>query len=331
MKNPLGLIGKALEYNSSDLNKRARSFLNIGTTYDLLADYEKSGEYYEKALEAAKAIKDKRMVALVQSEMGLLKINLKEFVEGRKLSELALAHFKAVNDKLMTAHVQENLSRIHVELGEFDQAIEKLEEALSLASEVNSLSSEAHFTYQLALAYYKKKDYTNAEKYFLEAKSKFDALDESNMQTRVMSRLSDLYAATKDYKKAFEYLEVVKARDDSLLTATSAKNIAEMEEKYQNEQKQQEIDLLSAENEIASLKIQKQENLRNYLILAAFLLLVIIGVVYNRYQLKNKANTKLKELDSLKTNFFTNISHEFRTPLTLYFKSITRTNGQKKQ
>ncbi|MEM9078652.1 MAG: ATP-binding protein, partial [Bacteroidota bacterium] len=325
----IGYDRKALEYNASDLRKRAKSFLNIGTTYDLLADYEKSGEYYEKALEAAKAIKDKRMIALVQSEMGLLKINLKEFVEGRKLSELSLAHFKAVNDKIMTAHVQENLSRIHVELGEFDQAIEKLEEALSLASEVNSLSSEAHFTYQLALAYYKKKDYINAEKYFLKAKSKFDELEESNMQTRVMSRLSDLYAATKNYKKAFEYLEVVKARDDSLLTATSAKNIAEMEEKYQNEQKQQEIDLLSAENEIASLKIQKQQNLRNYLILAAFLLLVIVGVVYNRYQLKIKANTKLRQLDSLKTNFFTNISHEFRTPLTLILSPLQELMAQK--
>ncbi|MEM8508739.1 MAG: ATP-binding protein [Bacteroidota bacterium] len=325
----IGFDRKALEYNASDLRKRAKSFLNIGTTYDLLGDYEKSGKYYQKALEAAKAGKEKRMIALVQSEMGLLKVNVKEFAEARKLLELSLIHFEAVNDKVMMAHVQDNLARMHVELGEFDQAIAKLNKALSLASEINSVSSEAHFTYQLALAYYKKKEYPNAEKYFLEAKSKFDALEESNMQTLVLSRLSDLYAATNDYKKAFEYLQLVKTRDDSLLTATSAKNIAEMEEKYQNEQKQQEIELLSAENEIASLKIQKQTNLRNYLILAAFLLLVIIGVVYNRYQLKNRANLKLKELDTLKTNFFTNISHEFRTPLTLILSPLQELMGQK--
>ena len=313
---------KGLEYNASDLRKRARSFLNIGTTYDLLGNYEKSGEYYNKALEAATAGKEKRMIALVQSEMGLLKVNLKEFVEARKLLELSLTHFEAVNDKIMMAHTQQYLAKVHVELGEFDQAISKYKKALSIAKEINSRSTEAHSTYQLALAYYKKKDYSNAEKYFLEAKSKFDALEESNMQTWVLSRLSDLYASTNNYQKAFEYLQVVKARDDSLLSATSAKNIAEMEEKYQNEQKQQEIELLSAENEISSLKIQKQQNLRNYLILAAVLLLVIIGVVYNRYQLKIKANTKLRELDHLKTNFFTNISHEFRTPLTLILSPL---------
>ena len=325
----IGFDRKALEYNATDLRKRAKSFLNIGTTYDLLRDYEKSEEYYHKALAAAKAGKEKRMTALVQSEMGTLKINLREFGEARRLFGLALAHFETVNDKTMMAHIQQYLARVHVELEEFDQAIAKYEKVLAIANEINSVSTEAHSTYQLALAYYKKKDYPNAEKFFLEAKSKFDALEESNMQTWVLSRLSDLYATTNDYKKAFEYLQVVKARDDSLLSATSAKNIAEMEEKYQNEQKQQEIELLSAENEIAALKIQKHQNLRNYLILGALLLLTIIGVVYNRYQLKNKANTKLRELDSLKTNFFTNISHEFRTPLTLILSPLQELIGKK--
>ena len=325
----IGFDRKALEYNASDLRKRAKSFLNIGSTYDLLGNYQKTDEYYQKALEAAKAIKDKRMIALVQSEMGLLKTNLKEFAEARRLFGLALTHFEAVNDKTMMAYTQQYLAKVHVELGEFDEAIAKYKKALAIANEINSRSTEAHSTYQLALAYYKKKDYPNAEKYFLEAKSMFDALEESNMQTWVMSRLSDLYATTKDFKKAFEYLQEVKARDDSLLSANSAKNIAEMEEKYQNEQKQQQIELLGAENEIASLKIQKQTSLRNYLLLGAFLLLVIIGVVYNRYQLKTRANAKLKALDSLKTNFFTNISHEFRTPLTLILSPLQELMGKK--
>lgn len=65
-------------------------------------------------------------------------------------------------------------------------------------------------------------------------------------------------------------------------------------------------------------------------------LLVLAGIVYwvysflhNRWQLRNElrkeqeAAAHLKEVDELKTQFFTNISHELRTPLTLVLAPIS--------
>jgi len=64
--------------------------------------------------------------------------------------------------------------------------------------------------------------------------------------------------------------------------------------------------------------------------------LTVGGVIYQfyRYQLRNKlehAETlRLKELDAFKSNFFTNISHDLRTPLTLILSPLKRLlkNGQ---
>ena len=308
---------KALAYNQNNLSKRAKSLLNIGTTHDVLKNWDKANDYYLEALETAKKAGDKRLTALAHLELGTLNTNLEEYEVARTYYSQALGHFRLVEDRAMEAHVLHNLAKIHVRLQEFNPAIAKFKEALSIIETVNSPTSKGHFLYQLGIAYYEKKDYKNAEVYLLKAKDQFFALENKNMQTWVLSRLSDLYEASKDYEKAFNYLQQVKVRDDSILSADSAREIAEIEEKYQNEKKQQEIDLLSAENEINALRLQKQANLRNYLILVALLLLLLIVVIYNRYQLKNKANAKLRELDAVKTKFFTNISHEFRTPLTL--------------
>ncbi|WP_343487000.1 ATP-binding protein [Allomuricauda sp. d1] len=133
----------------------------------------------------------------------------------------------------------------------------------------------------------------------------------------VHDRLAERHAKNGDMAKAYENLQKFVVLKDSLYTKEKRELGSEIEAKYQNEQKTKEIELLASEKELQTLQLNKRENERNAIIAFAILVLLLAGLLYNQYRIKQKSNKELKELDQLKSNFFANISHEFRTPLTL--------------
>lgn len=71
-----------------------------------------------------------------------------------------------------------------------------------------------------------------------------------------------------------------------------------------------------------------------YFILILLILLVLRRILVERERLKFSAQqehqeaVRIQQLDALKTKFFTNISHEFRTPLTLILSPLEKLIGQ---
>lgn len=126
--------------------------------------------------------------------------------------------------------------------------------------------------------------------------------------------LATAYANNKQYKEAFYLVDKAYDLRDSLRDIQQSDLTLELEKKYQTKKKEQQITLLKTENELAKHQKINQRNL----FLTGIIILSFVGLFFFfLYRNRQKTTKKLKELDKLKSNLFTNISHEFRTPLTL--------------
>ena len=162
----------------------------------------------------------------------------------------------------------------------------------------------------LAKNYLAKNDVLNATTYVAKSNKllvygvkKEDALELVNIKIK-------LAHLTSNYSEISSLLSL-KDSITNLINRKNTKNaFHELEAKYQTEKKEQQIKLLSTQNELA----EKQK----YIYIALLGLLALLGVsLFYAYRNKIKTAQKLNELNELKSRFFANISHEFRTPLTL--------------
>jgi signal transduction histidine kinase/DNA-binding response OmpR family regulator len=152
----------------------------------------------------------------------------------------------------------------------------------------------------------------------------------------IYEHLYNTYIKLDDYKTAHEYYTLSKEAEEEIYKEKNQNLITMLESVSEDEKTEKQMSLLARDNELKALTIKQS---RTYLFaLAGFILvLVLVALLYFRQrkiraehkifvreqkllhdlELKNMESEKLKELDHLKSRFFANISHEFRTPLTL--------------
>ncbi|MEX2591517.1 MAG: tetratricopeptide repeat protein [Anditalea sp.] len=309
-----------------NISSRARAYNNIASVHEMLGNYQTSLDYYEKSLQLHRESGNERFISGTLTNIGVVHYNLENF-EGSldKYSE-ALEMAERVGDKGTLSIILENIGNAYKKLETFELALAYFNKGIENAKAVSNKYGMANINNNIGETYLLMGNHRIALQYLFEAKELAEQIGNKINILFSHKHLSDTYKGLRDFEKALYHLAEYNVLRESMFNEEKNRQIQELETKYQTAQREAEILQLAQEKNLQEAKILQQELWIGIgsitLILALSFIFALIYVFRHRAKTKEILVAKEREIEKIKSRFFSNITHEFRTPLTLILGPI---------
>ncbi|NRF40881.1 sensor histidine kinase [Pedobacter foliorum] len=318
------VIVEASKSNNFDLIARAK--MNVGRIYADKGRNVIALGLYQEALTQAESVQNRKLQAAILKHIGALYISWKKFNEAltyyNKAEQLAVA----VGDEELIADCQNNKGTVYEQQKKFDEAIKVYKNALDIYTRKNITAKISMALSNVAIVYKFQKNYQESLKYNFKAISLSEKTGDEWMMAATYNNIGNLYGEIGDYKNAILYceralsiakkidaLEIVESIYDSMAEAAAkagdyknayayrkqfsaamdqfinienAKQLSELNVKYETEKKHKII-------QQQQFEITK----RNYWLLVATLIfiLVLLALYFSYRVYRHKQEQKLQQ------------------------------------
>ena len=197
--------------------------------------------------------------------------------------------------------------------GNIEKAIAEYEKAYQMENKIDDWHW-LNFCIALVNIYIDQNNYPKALQLLDRANQKATSGHSLDHLASIHRLYSIVYDRIGNTKKAYDSYRLSETYNDSVLSRQNLISVQNERVKYEYQRRQQEIDTINN-------NFNTERKLRNVIIISLIVIsvLLIIGVGLLTYLLKirKREQAAMKQVDNMRSSFFTNITHEFRTPLTV--------------
>lgn len=307
----------------------ALSLNTIGIIYWYQGDYPEALEYEYKVLKISEANGDKRRLAGSLNNIGNIYHEQGDLTKALEDQYKALKLYEELNAKADIANLLNNIAVIYRKQNNYNDALNNHYKALKIREELGAMSDIASSLNNIGVLYYEQNNYAQALENYNRALKIFEEIHDKKNSSNLYINIGNTFFKQKKYSEALNfqnkslsiakeigYLEGIKESErslseiyqqlnentqalghyknyvavrDTIFNSTKSRQIAEMRTKYEVNQKEKEIALLTNEKKLKEIEL--------YSVIGGLLLIaLIVFVLYNRYHVKQKLVAEKQKL-----------------------------------
>jgi class 3 adenylate cyclase/tetratricopeptide (TPR) repeat protein len=288
-------VAASLHFDALEISKQmqdeegiARALHNIGRVYEVQRENGKALEYLRQALVKREELVNLRDIAETMHYMGNCFGNQREFDSAMKYYSRAMLIRREVFDARGIGVLHNNIGWIFRLQQRYDTALTLFQRAFSIFDSLDDTRGKALALDNIGVVYFQQQKYPESIQTLEQALRFAEIAHDRREVNDLYAALANSNEAAGQFREANSFRRLRDALKDSLFNERSAKLVAELNSRYEDEKREQQIKILTMDAE--------QIKLQRYLWLVMALLgLGAIGFLLYNNRLKARSNERLRQ------------------------------------
>ncbi len=301
-------------YTNSGIKNKVVSLNGIGNVSLSLGYYDEAKSYFMSALEDEKKLKSPIGQAINYANIGAIYELTHDYDSARIYYEYSLEQNIIGKSDMGIGLCYIHFGNIHRKKGEYAKAKVEYRKAYDLMEDISDRWHWLEACISIAEINYLTHNLNDYLHYINLAEKVAEEIESPEHLSQIYKLKHDYELSQNNYQKALTNYKQSILMQDSVQGVKRNSQFLDLRVSYERNKYNRSISQLEAENRAES---GKKRVMLYIMLLTTITGAIITLVLFYAYRERSRSNDMLRQLEKTRSEFFTGITHEFRTPLTV--------------